>query len=229
MGGLGNQGGNIMQHDFKYISKRDPEVKAAYDDLMNLLNEIRADLAEYTFQHRIVGSYSRNMITYDEKSNKGFDFDINIYPNDEGEQYSAEEIRKYFRLALDKHVWNHHFDYSEDSTRVLTIKVKDRLHSRIIYSVDMAFVYEYEDNKGNRSQQYIRFNKKDNRYSWEQQPKDFYGLPDKENWIKKEGLWESVLKPLYIEKKNANSDMNKHSRSIYAEAVNEVCQRYGYV
>ena len=33
-----------MEHDFQYISKYDPQVKAAYADLMLLLREVRGDL-----------------------------------------------------------------------------------------------------------------------------------------------------------------------------------------
>ena len=32
----------------------------------------------------------------------------------------------------------------------------------------------------------------------------------------------------YIEKKNGNSNPQKHSRSIYAEATTEMCQKQGY-
>ena len=107
-----------MQHDFKYISKRDSQVAAAYDDLMLLLQEVRKELkGHYTFQHRVVGSYARNMITYDAKSNVGFDFDVNIYPNDDGME--PKQIKLQFKKALDKHVKAHGFDYAEDSTRVL--------------------------------------------------------------------------------------------------------------
>ena len=56
-----------MEHDFQYISKHDPRVKAAYVDLMLLLQEVREELKKhYTFQHDLVGSYARNMITYDQ-------------------------------------------------------------------------------------------------------------------------------------------------------------------
>ena len=73
-----------MKHDFKFISKHSPQVKSAYSDLMEILSLVHDDLRkQYTFQHKPVGSYSRDMITYDAKSNIGFDFDINIYPNDE--------------------------------------------------------------------------------------------------------------------------------------------------
>ena len=218
-----------MKHDFQYISKHDPMVVAAYDDLMQLLREVREDLRPYyTFQHQMVGSYARNMITYDKKSNTGFDFDVNIYPNDDEQRYEAKEIKQKFRDSLNKRIMFRSFDFAEDSTRVLTIKVKDRKHSSIVYSVDFAFVNDYEDDDGNKRQQYIRFNKKQGSYTWEEQPQGYYMLPEKIDWIKKHGLWDTDLRPYYIEKKNANNDRHIRSRTIFAIAVNEICQKNGY-
>ena len=167
-GRLGERRENAMQHDFKYISKRDSQVAAAYDDLMLLLQEVRKELkGHYTFDHRVVGSYARNMITYDSKSNVGFDFDVNIYPNDDGME--PRQIKLLFKKALDKHVKAHGFDYAEDSTRVLTIKVKDKKHARIVYGVDFAFVNNYTDDEGYDRQEYIHLNKKQGSYTWEDQ------------------------------------------------------------
>ena len=218
-----------MQHDFRYISKKDPQVRAAYENLMELLAEVHRDLKkDYTFQHKIVGSYSRNMITYDAKSNIGFDFDINIYSNEDSDSYGAKDVKLLFKKALDRHCKAYGFDYAEDSTRVLTIKVKDRSRSRIVYSVDFAFVNDYVDDNGEDRQEYIRFNKKQNYYSWEKQSQGYYMLPDKIEWIKEQDLWESDLKPRYIEKKNENSDPDLHSRTIFANTVHEICMKYGY-
>lgn len=132
-----------------------------------------------TFQHKPVGSYSRNMITYDTKSNVGYDFDINIYPNDEDNNLSPKKIKLLFKEALDKIATKYGYDYAEDSTRVLTIKVKDRKNSRVLHSVDFAFVNDYEDDEGYECQEYIRFNKDHKSYSWTDQPDGFYMLPDR--------------------------------------------------
>ena len=63
-----------MQHDFHYIPKKDPKVKKAYGDILNILKEAQ-DLVseEFTFRFDVVGSYKRNMITYDAKSNVGYE------------------------------------------------------------------------------------------------------------------------------------------------------------
>ena len=218
-----------MEHDFQYISKHDPKVKAAYDDLMLLLQEVRGDLKQhYTFQHKLVGSYARNMITYDQKSNVGFDFDVNIYPNDDDQEFDPKQIKLFFRKALGNHVKEHGFDSLEDSTRVLTIKIKDRKHSRVLFSVDFAFVNDYVDEDGTKRQEYIHFNKKQGVYTWEEQPEGYYMLPEKISWIKEKGLWTSELRPYYLAKKNANENPDVHSRSIFAQAVNEICDKNGY-
>ena len=218
-----------MEHDFQYISKHDPRVKAAYDDLMLLLQEVREELKKhYTFQHGLVGSYARNMITYDQKSNVGFDFDVNIYPNDDEQKFTPDQIKLLFKKALDHHVKDHGFEYAEDSTRVLTIKIKDRKHSRVLFSVDFAFVYNYTYEDGTQRQQYIRHNKKQGVYTWEDQPEGYYMLPEKTSWIKEKGLWTSELRPYYLAKKNANTDPDAHSRTIFTIAVHEISQKYGY-
>lgn len=228
MGGLGNTIERMkkMKHDFQFISKHSPSVRSAYANLQDILNQVHRILRnEYTFQHKPVGSYSRNMITYDTKSNVGYDFDINIYPNDEDNNLSPKKIKLLFKEALDKIATKYGYDYAEDSTRVLTIKVKDRKNSRVLHSVDFAFVNDYEDDEGYECQEYIRFNKEHNSYSWTDQSDDFYMLPDRIDWLKENDLWEK-MKKVYIDKKNHNDNPNKHSRSLFAEAVNETYHKY---
>lgn len=215
-----------MKHDFQFISKHSPNVKKAYKDLQDILNQVHRSLRnKYTFQHEFIGSYSQNIITYDKKSNVGYDFDINIYPNDEDDNFSAKKIKLLFKDALNKIATKYGYDCAEDSTRVLTIKVKDREKSRILYSVDFAFVNDYIDDEGYECQKYIRFNKEHNTYSWVNQSKGFYMLPERIDWLKKNNLWEK-MKGVYIDKKNRNDDLDKHSRSLLAEAVNETYHNF---
>ncbi|MCH5259029.1 MAG: hypothetical protein J1F18_04705 [Lachnospiraceae bacterium] len=70
--GINEKEDKAMQHSFHYISKKDPEVKKAYGDILNILKGAQ-DLVreEFTFRFDVVGSYKRNMITYDAKSNIG--------------------------------------------------------------------------------------------------------------------------------------------------------------
>lgn len=213
-------------NNFKYVPKR--QLSPVKQDLIQIIksvqDEIRKDL---TFRFDFVGSIKRNMVTYDIKSNIGYDFDVNIQVNDDECLFSAKQIKKKIRLALNKVVHRYGYDDAEDSTRVLTIKVKDRQNSRILHSCDFAIVNNYVDDNGNECQEYIHFNKKQKNYSWHEQPQGFYLLDEKVEWIKDCGYWQDV-RDLYLYKKNHNNNPYKHSRSIYAETVHEICQRYGY-
>lgn len=211
-----------MENNYRFISKKSPNVKRAYDNMREIIKQVHRNLQEFTFRDEMVGSYSRNMITCDIKSNIGYDFDVNIYPNNENKDFSAKEIKLLFKQELDKIAPKYGYDYAEDSTRVLTIKIKDRENSRILHSVDFAFV---RNNKDNKYQEYIHFNKKHKNYSWNKRTASFYMLPEKMEWLKRNNLWEE-MKKIYIYKKNCNDNPNKHSRSLYAEAVNETYNTY---
>ena len=213
--------------DCKYVKKE--EWQPVRDELYEIIHKLQDEVREYfTFQYHFVGSSKRNMITRGKNPNTGFDFDVNIEVNDPDEDYSAEEIRNILRNGLGR-VTNPYgrsifgYDYTEDSTRVLTIKVKDKANSRILHSCDFCVVNDCEDGR----QQYIRYNKKEHSYSWEYQPKGYYELPEKIEWIKKNGLWQQI-RDVYLDKKNMNADKNKKSRSIFAETVHQVCQQNGY-
>lgn len=209
-------------HDFRYVSKK--QAQPIKDELYQILYMVQ-DLVRdnFTFSFTPIGSSSRNMITCDAKSNIGFDFDINIEVNDDNEDFEPKEIRTIIRTAIDRVAPRYGYKNCEDSTRVLTIKKVDTSHSRIIHSCDFAIVY----NCGDGRQQYIRFNKDNNYYFWEYQGKGFVGLEKKMDWLKRENLW-GELQDYYIYKKNCNDNHNKHSRSIFAESINEMCQKNGY-
>ena len=221
MVGLGTKQRRKIIHDFCYGTKK--EAAPVKKELISLIHEVQ-DLVrnKFTFQYTFIGSSSRNMITRDRKSNIGFDFDVNIEVNDDDDNYSAKEIRQILKNAFDKIACNYGYDYCEDSTRVLTIKFKDQAHSRIVHSCDLAIVNNCNDGR----QQYIRYDKAQISYSWEYQPAPFHNLDKRIEWLKDEGLWNE-LKKYYIIKKNSNSDPDKHSRSLFAEAVNELCQKNG--
>lgn len=217
----------MIMHNFEYVSKE--EWKPIKDELLEIIHRLQNEVRDsFTFQYHFVGSSRRNMITRERNSNTGFDFDVNIEVNDPDEDYSAKEIRNILRKGLDR-VTNPYggsisgYDYTEDSTRVLTIKVKDRANSRILHSCDFCIVYECSDGR----QQYIRYNKKQNSYSWEYQPKGYLELPSKIEWIKKHGLWQQVREN-YIDRKNINADDSKKSRSIFAETIHRICRQNGY-
>ena len=204
--------------DFKYVTKA--TYSKAMKDLKSLIHKVQDEVRDrFTFRYDFIGSVARNMVTMDYSSNVGYDFDINLHVNDDEENYTAGDIKHILKNAFDK--FNHLFkyDYSEDSTRVLTIKVKDAKHSKILHSADFAVVYDCSDGK----QQYIRFNKKQQSYEWQYQPKSYYELDDRIALIKKYKLWQKV-RDLYINKKN-NNPIGKKSRALFAETINDIIQQ----
>lgn len=206
-------------HDFNYVTKR--EAKPVKDELYKIIHEVQNIVRDdFTFQYRLIGSSSRNMITYDRKSNIGYDFDFDFEINDDEENYNPEEIRNIIKNALDQVVPRYGYKCCEDSTRVLTIKKVNTHTSRILHSCDFALVY----NCGNGKQQYIRFNKETGNYTWEFKSKGFKDLDGKMEWLKRNNYWEE-FKKYYLTKKNNNNNPNKHSRSIFAESVNEMHQK----
>ena len=210
-----------MYH-FQYVSKK--ELKPAKKQLMELIHKVQDEVRDsFTFQYKFVGSVQINIVTCDVKSNAGFDFDVNIMVNDDDKDFEAEEIKNILMCAFNKYARKYGYDSCEDSTRVFTIKVKDRKNSRIRHSCDFAIVNDY----GNNQQEYIRYNKKRKNYTWEEQTKGFYCLPEKIEFCKDNQLWQEV-REIYLDKKNYNMDSNKKSRSIFAETIHEVCHRNGF-
>ena len=215
--------GEVKMYHFNYVPSK--QLSPIKKDLISIMNSVQNFVChDFTFQFEFVGSIQQEMVTQDIKSNIGFDFDVDIQVNDKG-IFSAKEIKNKIRTALDKVAPDFGYSHAEDSTRVLTIKMKDRINARILHSCDFAVVKCYTDASGRECQKYIRFHKKQKTYAWEEQAKGYYLLSEKSQWMKDHGYWNEMRK-LYLEKKNNNNNPHKHSRSIYAETVHEICQKY---
>ena len=67
------------RYDFYYV---DAAITAPIrEEIEKLIKKVQKDISsEYTFHYQFIGSSARNMITADRKGNVGFDFDINIIP-----------------------------------------------------------------------------------------------------------------------------------------------------
>ncbi|MBR5381980.1 MAG: hypothetical protein IK136_05105 [Oscillospiraceae bacterium] len=206
-----------MYH-FQYVTKKQaaPYREELIEIIKNVQNEVRE---QFLFQFTFIGSSSRNMITFDPTTNTGFDFDVNLEVK---EKNSPKETRTILLKAFNHVIVHHGYNVCEDSTRVLTIKTVDYWRSKTLYHCDFAIVYE-----GRTGQQYIRFNKKDQTYTWEFQTKPYERLEKRADYLKDNGYWAEVRK-IYLDKKNGNNNPDKRSRSLYAEAVNECFQRRKY-
>jgi len=207
-----------MYH-YEYVSKKQAAPFKA--ELIEIIKKVQDEVRDdFTFQFTFIGSSSRNMITFDPTTNIGFDFDVNLEVNDDDEDYSPDEIRTIIRNALTRISRQYGYNKCEDSTRVITIKAIDQWHSRVSHSCDFAIVYEGKDR-----QQYIRFNKETGNYTWEFQKQPYKDLEKRTDFLKKNGHWDEVLE-VYLDKKNSNDDPDKHSRSLYAETINECYSRH---
>lgn len=214
-----------MYH-FQYVLKK--QWAPFRDEIIELLHVVQDDLRkEFTFQYQLVGSASRNMVTMDPATNIGFDFDFNIIINNP-ELFPPKQFKEMLIRQINKLSSKYGYDPAEDSTRVITIKVKDRKNAKILHSVDFATVYNDTDDDGYECQYYIHNDKPTGRYLWEEQPSGCYELPDKIDFCKENDLWNSEVKPLYLQNKNNNRDSHKKSRSIFSQTLNTVCQRNGY-
>ena len=190
-------------------------------ELIDIIILVQDKVREYfKFRFDFIGSTQLNMITCDYSQNIGFDFDVNIRVNDPNVNYSAKKIKKILMNAFNEVLSNIKcgYDKCEDNTRVFTIKVKDKKHSKVLHSCDFAIVRDCNDG----SQQYIRHNKQQNSYYYEYQPNGFE-LENKIIWLKRNGYWQAV-RDVYLIYKNLNSDPNKKSRSLRAEVINNIYQ-----
>lgn len=211
--------------NFEYVPKS--EWQPVKDNIIHLIHLVQDEVRQhFTFTYEFIGSSSRKMITREVGGNVGFDFDINIRVNDEENEYSPKKIRNILRTAFDKFAKQFGYGYGEDSTRVITLKVKDHANSKVIHGVDFAGVNDYEDDYGRQHQEYIHFNKGQGTYEWQEQPEGYYLLKERIEDIKQSsGLWNEV-RDIYLDKKCRNTDPNKKSRSLFAETIKEVHERH---
>lgn len=215
-----------MANNYEFISKNNPEVKAAYFELLSILADVQNEVRKhFTFSYEVVGSYKRNMTTYQPKTNIGYDFDFNIFPNADVDEYDPKRIKNILMDAFKKVIKHTPYTKVEDSTRVITIKVQDRVNSRVMRSADFAVIWDYWED-GCFYQYYIHNDKKGN-YTWQEQSHGSYWFQEKFDWIRKKNL-KQELKDMYLYLKNKNEDPNCHSRSILISAVSNIYNEYGY-
>lgn len=211
----------MARHDFVYVEKR--EYLPVKKELIELIEDVQKDLRNrFTFSYKWIGSTHRKMITRDKKSNIGYDFDLDIYPNIEYTEYKPKQLRNIFINTINKYAHQYGYGTCENSTRVLTIKVKDRKNSKILHSCDIAICFEFQ----NGVCRYIHYNKKQNCFEWQKRPNPCE-VEEKVKWLKAETDegWNEVKKR-YLQMKNNNTNENKKSRSLYVEAVSAVYNQY---
>lgn len=210
---------------FEFVSKN--EYSPIRNELEEIIKEVQNILRkEFTFQFKLVGSGNRHLITREVNGNKGFDFDYNLILNQyfENPKYVKEKIIN----AINQVIKGTKYDYAENSTTSITIKVKNTKKRLIEHSCDFAIVY-YPDDSEDEYFKYIRYNKKQNQYIWSIRHNS-YNIDEKLDWLKEniEDYWNELKYDYYLELKNANKDLKKHSFQLFHEAVNNMFNEYYY-
>lgn len=206
-------------HSYIYVLEKD--YLPVKEQLVKLIKTVQQSVqGQVKFTYKFIGSSSRDMITMDQKSNVGYDFDLDLIIDANSPNYDPKKLKDFFITQFNNYVNKFGYDFCEDSTSVFTIKAKDINNSRIIHSADFGIVREFNGNK-----QYIKNNKAQNAYSWEIMPKYPIKLSRLVQWCRDNGHWNEV-RSKYLIKKNENTDPEKKSRMILADTVNEVYQRY---
>ncbi|WP_028514483.1 hypothetical protein [Ruminococcus flavefaciens] len=207
-------------HNYEYVPQKVAE--PLKKEIIELLHLVQDEVKPYfTFRFDPVGSSSRNMITWEPDRNIGFDFDYNIEPNVPNEKYKPYEIHNIIFEAIRKHMGKFGYSKIEASTSAITIKAIDRDNRRIEHSCDFAIVHHFNDGQ----QQYIKMDKfYRTTINWQLRDNDYY-IDEKLKWIKKHGL-KPKLREIYLDYKNRNNNPQKKSRTIFAEAVNDLHNQY---
>ena len=208
---------------FEYVPEGEYQpFKLEVDGILREVQKYLRKNKVLTFQFNLIGSAGRKLITRVKNGNKGFDLDYNIVIQKIfDEKYENPKLLKEIFVKLFNEYFDDSYDYSEDSTSVITIKKLNAKRNKILYSVDFAIVSYYEDDDGKERQEYVRFDKNTNTYSWALR-KVATDHRYVENLIKDNGLWQDV-KHLYLENKNKEPD--KKSRIVYYQTLDTIFKR----
>lgn len=202
----------------EYVSKN--EYAPVREELEQIIRGAQLFLRQkygITFQFQLIGSGNKHLIMRDTSGNKGFDFDYNLILPCKPLLKPAK-LNEYFRLAFNQAVKGTKYKCPEDSTTVLTIKVVDKKHNKIVHSCDFAIVY-YPDENTDDGYFYLK-NWKDGRYTFEFR-KLSEGVNYKLNELKQYSDWWSRIKDEYKKLKN-NNKQDKRSFVLYLESINNV-------
>lgn len=193
---------------------------------VEILNEVQTIVKDYfTFSYELIGSGGNRLVTYNDGN--PFDLDYNIIIQKDKHSLHdkpaiiKEKFIEAFKAVFSKTITGFNADEYfkiNNSTSVITIKYIS--YGSLEFSFDVAIMQENE----NGYLEKIIFDKKYNRYIWNQ-VKDSKDLNDKVLLVKQRLGWNAV-RERYLELKNdslSNNDETK-SFSIFIQVINEFYQ-----
>ena len=214
---------------YEYVKKS--EYAPVRKELEKIIKRAQTEMREMyglTFQFQLIGSGRRHLVTRICGGNRGYDFDYNLiipHPGN-GYYYKADIIKQHFMVALKNALRGTQYTFPKDSTSAITIKVVDKYNKKIRYSCDFAIIY-YENCEENYGYYYLRNNKKRNIYEFAFRPLNSDIEEKVEDICAEDNGW-NYIREEYIKLKNINEGKDKHSFSLYIEAVNNVYNQIFY-
>ena len=211
--------------EYEYVNKS--EYRPMREELEQIINRVHKYMRKYhdtTFQHRLIGSGKRHLITRIKGGNTGYDFDYNLIVEAPiGFKWKEKVLKQHFMEAFAEAIKGTAYSNPKDSTSAITIKVVDQKNSKILRSCDFAIVY-YEDNEESNGYYCLKNLKGQNRYVFEYRNLSHNIDGKLEDVLYYSDGWAEIKKE-YLKLKCRNKDENKRSYSIYLEAVNNVHNR----
>ncbi|MBR4490583.1 hypothetical protein IKP13_08125 [bacterium] len=201
-----------------YVSKNEIKpYRLLFDQMLSgVRKEIRAN--GITFTCNLVGSAKRNLVI--RHPNKGADCDYQLFIQSNKNNLRPEQIKRIFLQSFNKHLPNG-FDEGEDSTSAVTIKQKDKEHSKIVFSFDIVII------RTNAEIPEILRRNKTEQYVWDIL-ENMSGFQSRFLQIKGSKMWEELRKRYYKKKiRQMNGDDSRKSFQLLNEAVNETLQVFG--
>lgn len=208
---------------YEYVKRNEYQsIRLELERIIQKIHQYMRKEYNLTFQHKLIGSGSKHLVTRIKGGNKGFDFDYNfIIPHPgEGYYWKADVIKSQFTEALKFALKGTKYSNPNDSTSAITIKVVDRNNSRILHSCDFAIIY-YSDDDDFNGYYYLKNWKKHGRYSFEQRLASS-NVNEKLDYILSFQNGWNIIREEYLKLKNANKDINKKSFVLYLETINNV-------
>lgn len=237
-----------MPNIFEYVPEEEYQpIKSELNGRMGHLKTLLEAEGIILDHWGLVGSFNRNgvpFITRIKGGNKGFDFDINLYIRyPESGHFFKASIRDTIRECLNQAFHTSPYDFAEDRTSVIRLKVKDKRNSRIKHSVDIAIFTPFSTTNGDEEiWKYNRKNDKTGSYSWETRGGKNELAEDKLNCLY-ENIGDSRnkgyqyhyangftliddLKVEYLKLKNNNQREDKCSFQLYFEAISNIYNQW---
>ena len=205
---------------YEYVTKAEYKpVKKGIEAIIQKAQAYMRERYETKFQYQLIGSGKRHLITRVVNGNGGYDFDYNLIIS-APKKIKPSVVKRQFMEAFTYALKGTTYSAPQDSTSAITIKVKDKKHSKILHSCDFAIIY-YENNIETNGYYYLKNNKAQNQYVFEYRNLSRNIDKKSQKILSCSNGW-NVVRNEYLKLKNNSRDNNKHSFSLYLEAIHNV-------